>query len=485
MGQQPGNSRNYEPLDPQASAVERVKAWLVCGFLLLMVLLVYGQACQFEFTVCDDDPYVYGNPHVIDGLSLGAWRSWTDNPLYWSLTATHAGNWHPLTWMSHIIDGQLYGVHDTYHFWRRVAGALEGPRGRLPPLDQRSVARRGGNGAISGLAAIDGRFLVQRPGGGDLRLASLAGRVGRLGGGTQGRLKRAVLDADAVGLRRLRPPPQHRPLSGLGGRVRPGIDGQVDAGDAPLRAAAVGLLAAAALAAVAGEHRTGPFPLSAVAVESFIVENCNCSDRKALADGASGSHPLGSLIVEKLPLFALSAIVSWIVARPAEHGLHEHDRQRDDALSHLQRGVFRGRLSLEADLADQSVRVVSSRAAGNQPGGLLSAPGGDGRRRKARLVWYGIGGGLVVIAITALVLWNLRRRPYLAVGWFWYLGTLVPVIGLIQVGAQGMADRYTYLPMIGVYIMIVWAWPSWSSGCPIYEPPSASRRRSCWPPGRR
>ena len=76
---------------------------------------------------------------------------------------------------------------------------------------------------------------------------------------------------------------------------------------------------------------------------------------------------------------------------------------------------------------------------------------------KARLVWYGIGGGLVVAPSRLSVLWNLRRRPYLAVGWFWYLGTLVPVIGLIQVGAQGMADRYTYLPMIGVYIMIVWS----------------------------
>ena len=54
------------------------------------------------------------------------------------------------------------------------------------------------------------------------------------------------------------------------------------------------------------------------------------------------------------------------------------------------------------------------------------------------------------------VLWNLRRRPYLAVGWFWYLGALVPVIGLVQVGTQSRADRYTYLPMIGVSIMLVW-----------------------------
>ena len=81
---------------------------------------------------------------------------------------------------------------------------------------------------------------------------------------------------------------------------------------------------------------------------------------------------------------------------------------------------------------------------------------GDERRAERRLMWYGMAAGFVLSAITVFVLWNLRRRPYLAVGWFWYLGTLVPVIGLIQVGAQGMADRYTYIPMIGVTIMVVW-----------------------------
>jgi protein O-mannosyl-transferase len=73
-----------------------------------------------------------------------------------------------------------------------------------------------------------------------------------------------------------------------------------------------------------------------------------------------------------------------------------------------------------------------------------------------RLMWQGIAAGALLAAITLLALWNLRRRPYLAVGWFWYLGALVPVIGLIQVGAQSMADRYTYLPMIGISIMVTW-----------------------------
>jgi tetratricopeptide (TPR) repeat protein len=67
-----------------------------------------------------------------------------------------------------------------------------------------------------------------------------------------------------------------------------------------------------------------------------------------------------------------------------------------------------------------------------------------------------LGAGALLLAITALVVWRLRRAPWLAVGWFWFLGMLVPVIGLIQVGRQSMADRYTYLPSIGLFLAITW-----------------------------
>jgi protein O-mannosyl-transferase len=72
--------------------------------------------------------------------------------------------------------------------------------------------------------------------------------------------------------------------------------------------------------------------------------------------------------------------------------------------------------------------------------------------------------GLLLAAISAFCVLQTRRRPYLAVGWFWYLGTLVPVIGLVQVGMQGMADRYTYLPLIGPAISVVWLVSDWAQG---------------------
>src|SRR5678815_5131370 len=63
---------------------------------------------------------------------------------------------------------------------------------------------------------------------------------------------------------------------------------------------------------------------------------------------------------------------------------------------------------------------------------------------------------LLLILVSAFCILQLRSRPYLAVGWFWFLGMLVPVIGLVQVGEQAMADRYTYLPLIGIFTAIVW-----------------------------
>src|SRR5207249_9791753 len=67
-----------------------------------------------------------------------------------------------------------------------------------------------------------------------------------------------------------------------------------------------------------------------------------------------------------------------------------------------------------------------------------------------------LAAAVLLIAISVLSVRLAGRAPYLPVGWFWYLGTLVPVIGIVQVGGQAMADRYTYVPLIGVFIMLVW-----------------------------
>ena len=79
----------------------------------------------------------------------------------------------------------------------------------------------------------------------------------------------------------------------------------------------------------------------------------------------------------------------------------------------------------------------------------------------------GSGGVLGLIGVSVAVIWAGLRRPYLPVGWFWYLGTLVPVIGLVQVGSQPMADRYTYVPLIGLFIMVAWGVPDLLARWPL------------------
>jgi protein O-mannosyl-transferase len=75
------------------------------------------------------------------------------------------------------------------------------------------------------------------------------------------------------------------------------------------------------------------------------------------------------------------------------------------------------------------------------------------------ILWQVLGSVFLLIAITLVVIWRAKRFPYLATGWLWYIGTLVPVIGIVQAGGQAMADRYTYIPLIGLFIMVAWGVP--------------------------
>ena len=70
--------------------------------------------------------------------------------------------------------------------------------------------------------------------------------------------------------------------------------------------------------------------------------------------------------------------------------------------------------------------------------------------------WQILGAAFLLICISATVFWQMKQRPYLIVGWLWFLGTMVPVIGLVQVGGQAMADRYTYVPLVGLFISLTW-----------------------------
>jgi hypothetical protein len=138
---------------------------------------------------------------------------------------------------------------------------------------------------------------------------------------------------------------------------------------------------------------------------------------------------------EKLPLFALSAVSSLITLHYQKTSLAPLDvlpwsfRLAGAAVSYV---AYLGKLLLSRNLA--VFYPVP-----------LEIP-----------VWETAGAVTLIAAITAFSIWKARRAPWLLVGWLWFLGTLVPVIGLVQVGRQAMADRYTYLPSIGLFLAIVW-----------------------------
>ena len=192
----------------------------VCGFLLLAVIAVFGQTASHDFVNFDDEAYVYENWHVQRGL--------TGEGTAWAITTYHAANWHPLTWLSHMLDCQLYGLKPGGHHLTNVL--LHAAAAVLLFL---------------ALRRMTGGTLAQRVGGGGLRDSSPAGRVGRLGGRAQGRIERAVLHVDPLVLRPLRRAPGIvGPVLVGGGLVCPGVDGQADAGDVAVCAPLAGLLAA-------------------------------------------------------------------------------------------------------------------------------------------------------------------------------------------------------------------------------------------------
>jgi Tfp pilus assembly protein PilF len=159
--------------------------------------------------------------------------------------------------------------------------------------------------------------------------------------------------------------------------------------------------------------------------------------RGAAPTARCSSGTAGRLVLEKLPLFILVAVfcvVTYVVQKQC------------GAMT------FGARFDFTDRLANAAVAYVIYLGKTLWPANLgVFYPFVAGRP-----LWQPLAAAALLAAITGLTVWQARRRPYLAVGWFWFVGTLVPVIGLVQVGRQAMADRYTYVPLIGLFIALAW-----------------------------
>jgi protein O-mannosyl-transferase len=368
---------------PQTTA--RNHSALILGLILSWATLsVYWQVKDHEFITCDDYEYVVQNPFVRIGV--------TTQNLAKAFTAAHACNWHPLTWISHMLDSQLFGVNPSGHHMSSVVLHLAGSLllFRFLLLATKALWK---SILVAGLFSLHPLHVES--------VAWVAERKDVLCG--------LFWMLTLLAYRRYTASPCRSGyllallIYGLGLMTKPML-------------------------------MTLPFIL--LLVDYWPLGRLDPGNLKA------------RLIVEKIPFLLLaagSAILTFSIQGQC------------------------GAVTDQIPFLWRVVNAVHSYAvyllktfwphplAFHYPHPLGSIP-----------LWQTLISAVILGLITFFSFRYHRRLPFLTVGWLWYLGTLFPVIGLIQVGSQGMADRYTYIPLIGVFIVLSWGsaglsarWKNW------------------------
>jgi tetratricopeptide (TPR) repeat protein len=362
---------------------------LVCLFLIVGTLTVFWQVQHHDFIELDDRVYVTDNDHVQAGL--------TKEGVVWAFTTFHAANWHPLTWLSHMLDCQLFGVRPGMHHLTNLLIHIANSILLLLVLNTMT-------GALWRSAFVAALFALH-----PLHVESVAWVSER----------KDVLSTLFW-------------LLTMWGYARyvdhPGLNRYLMV----LLLFALGLMAKPMLV-------TLPFVLLLLDYWPFGRVQLRQSSKGSYteAQGSSAFH----LVLEKAPLFALAA-VSSVLTLLAQY--------KAGALKTLDI------IPVEFRSANALVSYMSYIGKMIWPHNLAVFYPHPGMVP----MWQAVGAGLFLVCLSILFVIPVgagRRFPYLTVGWLWYLGTLVPVIGLVQVGSQAMADRYTYIPLIGLFIMISWS----------------------------
>lgn len=372
-------------------------AVLVCSLLAAVTLAVYWPVGQHEFINYDDPDYVTENSHVLAGLNLETCR--------WPFNIGYASNWHPLTWLSHMLDCEIYGLNPRGHHLTNVVlhvlntillfGLLKRTTGELWPSAWVAALF-----AWHPLHVESVAWVAERK---DL-LSTLFFMF------TLGAYASYTAKAQA-----------RNPRSGLYYGLA-------------LLFFAMGLMSKPMLV-------TLPFVL-------LLLDYWPLGRFEPKAQQATRRRN-GWLFLEKIPFFALS-LLSIAITLVAQG--------RGGAVVSLQVIPF-------------DVRCWNAFVSWLRYAGKLLWP-------KDMAVfypyvhewpfWFVFLAVIFLLVVSWLAVWLRQTAPYVPVGWFWFLGVLVPVIGLVQVGNQALADRYTYIPSIGFFMVIGWSvrqwlvrWPGW------------------------
>jgi len=361
------------------------KLVLIYGALLIITLGVYGRVATNEFINFDVEAYLTCNPHVATGL--------TAENFAWAFTSVEAGNWHPLTWLSHMVDVQCYGLNPRGHNLTSVAIHA------LSTLLLLVLLFRLTN-ALWQSSLVAGLFALH-----PLHVESVAWIAER----------KDVLSAFFWFLTLLcylhyleRRTPSRYLLT--------------------LLSFVLGLLSKPMLVTL---------PLVMLLIDFWPLKRFESEDRPGARNPMAA---VPALLREKVPFFAC-ALLSGLVTIYAQHqsgavasvsSIPVLLRLENAAVSYLK--------YLWLTLWPHDLALVYPFP--------LEIP-----------LWQVAGSLLLLISVTVAVFRARESYPYLTVGWFWFLVTLAPVIGLIQVGSQSMADRYSYIPCIGLYLMAAWGVP--------------------------
>jgi tetratricopeptide (TPR) repeat protein len=360
---------------------------LVCLFLVIAILSVYWQVRNHDFINYDDDLYVSSNSHVQTGLTLES--------ITWAFTSTHASNWHPLTWLSHMLDCRIYGMNPGQQHLTNVLLHI------LNTLLLFFVFKRMSkdiwqSGFVAALFALH-----------PLHVESVAWLAER----------KDVLSTFFWVLT-LWSYLRYVERSGLN-RYLPVLFFFI-----------LGLMTKPMLV-------TLPFLL--LLLDYWPLRRFQLGSPEDGQECRPRSFYFG-MVWEKLPLFFLSAgssVITYMVQKSS------------GAMSTLAVIPFHVRIG---NAIISYVSYIRKMIWPHNLAVLYPYP-------KAIIYWQVVGAGLLLGVITVIVFRMVKTKPYFAVGWFWFLGTLIPVIGLLQVGLQTMADRYTYVPLIGLFIIIAWGVP--------------------------
>jgi len=358
------------------------QTWVAVGLLVCLTFAVYLSAFRNGFVDLDDPAYVTDNAHVRSGFS---WEN-----VRWAFRSFEAANWHPVTWLSHMADCQIFGLNAAgHHFTNVLLQALNATL--LFWLLYRATNFRWRSFLVAALFAVH-----------PLNVQTVAW----------------VAERKSL-------------LCMLFSLVTVACYGQYARAPGVRRYLAV---AGCFTLALLSKPMAVTLPIILLLLDYWPLQRLPSPGEPA---GERFSKRFGALLLEKVPLLAMSGVSSWITVAAQREG---------HALSTMVTVPLQQRLE---NAVWSYARYVGKMFWPSRLAYIYPHPGNSLR------VWQITAAGLLLIAVTILV-WRFRERRHLVFGWGLFLIGLLPVIGIVQVGLQAMADRYAYLPLIGLFVMLVW-----------------------------